>query len=253
MVESGWIEATAHQPDSGDIVPGSRSLWPRLGDNKIVDFILHPAEVRVLGSLLEKDITTPEYYPLTLNALLNACNQKSNRDPMVSYDEPAVTHALDALKTKGFVTVVTGAGNRVPKYAHRISDRLNLGRRELALICELMVRGPQTLGELRTHAARMYDFSDLEEVETCLNGMMERAVDPLVTRLPRQSGTKEERYAHLLSGEPAPGAPSPSVPAPSASSSEIDRVSRLESEVSALRSEVQALKEQFEKFQKQFE
>ena len=204
----------------------------------------------MLGSLLEKDITTPEYYPLTLNALVNACNQKSNRDPMVSYDEAAVTHALEALKAKGFVTSVTGAGNRVPKYAHRISDRLNLGRRELALICELMVRGAQTLGELRTHAARMYDFSDLEEVEACLNGMMERGGDPLVTRLPRQPGTKEERYAHLLSGEPAPDAPGITPPAAGAAT---DRVSRLESEVSALRAEVQALKERFEEFQKQFE
>jgi uncharacterized protein len=218
-----------------------------------VDFILRPAEVRVLGSLLEKDITTPEYYPLTLNALLNACNQKSNRDPMASYDEAAVTNALEALKARGFVTIVTGAGNRVPKYAHRISDRLNLGRRELALMCELMVRGPQTLGELRTHAARMYDFSDLDEVEACLNGMMERDGDPLVARLPRQPGTKEERYAHLLSGEPALVAPADVVVAASSASSGTNRMSQLETEVAALRAEVHALKEQFERFQKQFE
>lgn len=225
-------------------------------DNRGVDFILHLAEVRVLGSLLEKDITTPEYYPLTLNALVNACNQKSNREPIVHYDEPAVTHALDSLKTKGFVTVVSGAGSRVPKYAHRISDRLNLGRRELALLCELMVRGPQTVGELRTHAARMYDFSDLEEIEACLQGMMQRALDPLVTKLPRRPGTKGERYAHLLSGEPEITEPPAAAPAPAAVSNAApspDRVSRLETEVSALRAEIDALKEQFEKFQKQFE
>jgi uncharacterized protein YceH (UPF0502 family) len=140
----------------------------------------------------------------------------------------------------------------VPKYAHRISDRLNLGRRELALLCELMVRGPQTAGELRTHAARMYDFSDLEEVEACLEGMMQRAVDPLVTKLPRRPGTKEERYAHLLSGEPE----ITEIPAPAAvpnAAAPPDRVARLETEVSALRAEIDALKEQFERFQKQFE
>ncbi len=206
----------------------------------------------MLGSLLEKDITTPEYYPLTLNALVNACNQKSNRDPVVHYDEPAVTHALDSLKTKGFVTVVSGGGSRVPKYAHRISDRLNLGRRELALVCELMVRGPQTAGELRTHAARMYEFSDLEEVEACLEGMMQRAVDPLVTKLPRRPGTKEERYAHLLAGEPEV-AEAPAPPAVSSAAPPSDRVSRLETEVSALRAEIDALKQQFDRFQKQFE
>ena len=228
------------------------TLPRRSCDNRNVDFILHPAEIRVLGSLLEKDITTPEYYPLTLNALVNACNQRSNRDPVVHYDEPAVTHALDSLKTKGFVTVVSGAGSRALKYAHRISDRLNLGRRELALLCELMLRGPQTLGELRMHAARMYDLSDLEEVQACLEGMMQRAMDPLVTRLPRRPGTKEERYAHLLAGEPE--MTETSAPAPvSNAAPPSDRVARLETEVAALRADIDALKEQFEKFQKQFE
>jgi uncharacterized protein YceH (UPF0502 family) len=212
----------------------------------------------VLGSLLEKDITTPEYYPLTLNALLNACNQKSNRDPVVNYDDATVANAIDSLKTKGFVTTVTGAGNRVPKYAHRISDRLNLGRRELALVCELMVRGPQTVGELRTHAARMYEFSDLEEVEACLNGLMDRAIDPLVTRLPRAPGTKEERYAHLLSGQPLPDVPAdvPHAPPPEhrpASSATLERVAQLEAEVQTLRSELDAFKQEFAVFRRQFE
>jgi uncharacterized protein YceH (UPF0502 family) len=224
-----------------------------------VDFILHPAEVRVLGSLLEKDITTPEYYPLTLNALVNACNQKSNRDPVVDYDDATVARAIDSLKTKGFVTTVTGAGNRVPKYAHRISDRLNLGRRELALLCELMLRGPQTLGELRSHAARMHDFSDLEEVQASVTAMMDRGVDPLVTRLPRTPGTKEDRYAHLLAGQPLPDVPADvphthrpeeqiTAPAPSHS-----RIEQLESEVAQLRSELDAFKQEFAMFRKQFE
>lgn len=219
-----------------------------------MDFILHPAEVRVLGSLLEKDITTPEYYPLTLNALVNACNQKSNRDPVVTYTEEAVTHAIETLKTKGFITTVSGANNRVPKYAHRISDRLNLGRRELAILCELMVRGPQTPGELRSRGARLYDFSDLEEVDAVLRGLMERTPDPLVTRLPHQPGTKEARYAHLLSGQPSPDAPADvphvrSVPEPANG----DRVERLEAEVTALRADVDALKQQFQEFRRQFE
>ena len=223
-----------------------------------MDFILHPAEVRVLGSLLEKDVTTPEYYPLTLNALLNACNQKSNRDPVVNYDDATVAHAIDSLKSKGFLTTVTGAGNRVPKYAHRISDRLNLGRRELALVCELMVRGPQTLGELRTHAARMYEFSDLEEVQSCLNGMMDRAVDPLVTRLPRIPGTKEERYAHLLSGQPLHDVPSDVPPAHSpehrpAASPLHERIAQLEEGLESLRSELDAFKQEFASFRKQFD
>jgi uncharacterized protein len=223
-----------------------------------VDFILHPAEVRVLGSLLEKDITTPEYYPLTVNALVNACNQKSNRDPMVNYTDEVVIRALESLRAKGLATIVTGGSNRVPKHAHRLSDRLNLGRRELALLCELMLRGPQTTGELRGRAARMYEFSDLEEVESCLRGLMERDPDPLVTRLPHLPGTKETRFAHLLGGEPdlAALAPAPS----SRVERDIDRpiagdgdVAELRAEVAGLRSEVHELKLQLEQFRRQFE
>ncbi len=139
-----------------------------------MDFLLAPAEVRVLGSLLEKDITTPEYYPLTMNALLNACNQRSNRDPVVHYDEDAISIALDTLRNKGFIVNITGGSNRVTKFAHRIGDRLNLGRRELAVLCELMLRGAQTPGELRQRASRFYEFDDLEEVETVLRTLMER-------------------------------------------------------------------------------
>jgi uncharacterized protein YceH (UPF0502 family) len=229
-------------------------------ENERVDFILHPAEARVLGSLLEKDITTPEYYPLTLNALIAASNQKSNRDPVVSYDDQVVTRALESLRAKGFVSSVVGGHNRVPKYAHRFSERLNLGRRELAILCELMVRGPQTPGELRNRASRMYPFSDLDEVETCLRGLMERAPDPLVTRLPHAPGTKEARYAHLLSGEPAVPAAAPveaDAPLPfsmaATEAGDPNRLARLEEEVSSLRDEVSQLRQQIEEFRRQFE
>src|SRR5579863_1946671 len=120
-----------------------------------MDILLSEVETRVLGSLVEKELTTPEYYPLSLNALINACNQKSNRDPVVSYDEETVSQAIDLLRNKGLATVITGAGSRVPKYAHRFSEKLNLGRREIAILCELMLRGPQTVGELRTRSERL--------------------------------------------------------------------------------------------------
>ena len=167
-----------------------------------MDLLLDAEEVRVLGSLLEKEITTPEYYPLSLNALLNACNQKSNRDPVVHFDEETLDRALYTLREKGLLVSITGAGSRVPKYGHRISEKLNLGRRELALLGELMLRGPQTPGELRSRAERMHAFADLAEVESVLEHMSH-----LVTRLPRRLGEKEARYAHLLSGEPAISAP----------------------------------------------
>jgi uncharacterized protein len=227
------------------------STAPRC-QNRNVDFVLHPAEVRVLGSLLEKEITTPEYYPLTLNALVNACNQKSNRDPVVSYDEDTVSRAFENLRAKGFTTIITGGSNRVPKFAQRLSERLNLGRGELALMCELMLRGPQTVGELRGRASRMYDFSDLEQVEACLNGLAAREPDPLTVRLPHMAGTKEPRWAHLLSGEPETSAPA-QADARQAPGRDPDRLALLETEVSALRSEVHDLKRQIEDFRRQFE
>lgn len=211
-----------------------------------MDLILDPVEVRVLGSLLEKEITTPEYYPMSLNALVNACNQKSNRDPVVNYDEESVEDALDLLRHKGLLTTVSGAGSRVPKYAHRISDRLNLGRRELAILCELMVRGPQTLGELRNRTERLHRFDDAAEVEAVIERMPE-----LVVKLPRRPGEKELRYAHLLSGEAAVQAME-SEPQVQASERQ-DRLSALETEVARLRQEMEELKQQFADFQKQFE
>jgi uncharacterized protein YceH (UPF0502 family) len=213
-----------------------------------MDLSLDADEVRVLGSLLEKEITTPEYYPLSLNALLNACNQKSNRDPLVHFDEPTVERALCTLRDKGLLLNITGAGSRVPKYGHRLSEKLNLGRRELAILCELMVRGPQTLGELRTRAERMHRFDDISEVESVLDRMPE-----LVVKLPRRPGEKEARFAHLLSGPPevAAAMEEPAAyPAPHARS---DRMAVLEAEVGQLRRELEDLKQQFAGFQKQFE
>jgi uncharacterized protein len=213
-----------------------------------MDFTLDADEVRVLGALLEKEVTTPEYYPLSLNALLNACNQKSNRDPVVHFDEDTVERVVYILRDKGLLLNITGAGSRVPKYGHRLSEKLNLGRRELAVLCELMLRGPQTLGELRTRAERMHPFDDLAEVESVLERMPE-----LVAKLPRRPGEKEARYAHLLSGVPefAPSSQEPM--ADSVASPRSDRMGQLEAEVAQLRRELQDLREQFAGFQKQFE
>src|ERR1700681_1468759 len=195
-----------------------------------MELVLTPVEVRVICSLLEKEVTTPEYYPLSLNALVNACNQKSNRDPVVDYDSDTVEQALQSLRDKVLLLAITGAGSRVQKYAHRISEKLNLGRRELAILCELMLRGPQTLGELRTRAERMHPFGDLAEVESVLDRMPE-----LVTKLPRRPGEKEARYAHLLSGEPAISAAPPSNEASPPAPANTGRISALEAEIAELR------------------
>jgi len=213
-----------------------------------MDLTLDAEEIRVLGSLLEKEITTPEYYPLSGNALLNACNQKSNRDPVLHLDEDTLERAIYTLRDKGLLVSITGAGSRVPKYGHRISEKLNLGRRELAILCELMLRGPQTLGELRTRAERMHPFGDLAEVESVLEHMPE-----LVTKLPRRPGEKEARYAHLLSGEPPVSAASPPSAAIPQAPLPADRIRALEAEVAQLRRELDDLKQQFAGFQKQFE
>jgi uncharacterized protein YceH (UPF0502 family) len=213
-----------------------------------MDLSLDAEQVRVLGSLLEKEVTTPEYYPLSLNALLNACNQKSNRDPVVHFDEQTVERALHTLRDTGLLLNVTGAGSRVPKFGHRLSEKLNLGRRELAIICELMLRGPQTLGELRTRAERMHRFDDLAEVESVLDRMPE-----LVTKLPRRPGEKEVRYAHLLSGPPPAPVDAGELVADSVPPARSDRIATLEAEVAQLRRELEDLQQQFAGFQKQFE
>ena len=211
-----------------------------------MDLLLDAAEARVLGSLIEKEVTTPEYYPLSLNALVNACNQKSNRDPMVNYDDETVENTLDSLREKGLIITITGAGSRVPKYSHRISEKLNLGRRELAILCELMLRGPQTLGGLRNRTERLHRFDDPAEVESVIEKMPE-----LVVKLSRRPGEKEVRYAHLLSGPPDVSAsdPEPRTEAPARS----DRIAVLENEVAQLREDVAVLKQQFADFRKQFD
>jgi len=198
--------------------------------------LLHPIEVRVLGSLLEKDLTTPEYYPLTLNALQNACNQKSSREPIVNYDETTVAQGLDLLRQKQLVLKVSGAGHRVEKYAHRLGETLNLGRRELALLAVLMLRGPQTVGELRGRTERMHPFAELDEVEHVLQALSAREPDPLVA--PASRG----RWVHLWSGVAAPDEPESSAPRPS-----------LEGRVTALERELDELKRQMESFRRQFE
>jgi len=212
-----------------------------------MDLLLHPVEIRVLGSLLEKEVTTPEYYPLSLNAMINACNQKSNRDPVMQFDQDTVEQALESLRDKGLLLTVSGAGSRVPKYGHRISEKLNLGRRELAILCELMLRGPQTLGELRTHSERMHSFDDLSEVEAVIERLPE-----LIVKLERRPGEKEVRYAHLLSG-------TPSIPETVREASQRgqadrpDRISALEQEIAQIRNEMEELKQQFAGFKRQFE
>src|SRR5258705_9219412 len=197
---------------------------------------LNEAEVRVLACLIEKESTTPEYYPLSLNALMLACNQKTNRDPVVAYDEDTVSDALDALRAKRLARL-SSAQSRVAKYEHSILEVFNLGRRELALLCTLMLRGPQTVGELKDRSERMRAFSDLEEVEACLETLMHWEPRPLVMRLPRQPGMKEPRYMHLLSGDAEPPAPRMTEPAVS-----------LDEQVEALRQEIRELRHELSNF-----
>jgi uncharacterized protein YceH (UPF0502 family) len=219
--------------------------------------VLNETEVRVLGSLVEKQLTTPEYYPLTLNALTNACNQKSNRDPVVSFDESIVTDAIETLREKNLVYVFYGSTSRVPKYKHMLPEVLRLDEREVALLCVLMLRGPQTVGELKERAGRLASFASLMEVEETLNSMSVKEAEALVIKLPRQPGQKEARYAHLLAGDiPAAyfqeeGASESRQAASRAGGSA--RIEKLEGEVESLRSEVASLRRQLEDFIKQFD
>jgi len=214
---------------------------------------LDEIEVRVLGALLEKEITTPDYYPLSLNALINACNQKSNRDPVMALDENAMRDALGSLHEKHLVSQASSADSRVSKYAHRLQEVFNFDRREMAVLCVLLLRGPQTPGELRGRTERMYRFADLGVVESALHRLMERE-PPLVKKLARQLGTKESRYAHLLAGDKEEwNAQAETQPLTSASMQDDQRITRLENEVQSLRSEVADLRQQLEDFRKQFE
>jgi uncharacterized protein YceH (UPF0502 family) len=214
---------------------------------------LSDIEVRVLGSLVEKQVTTPEYYPLTLNALTLACNQKNNRSPVTSYSETAVAGALETLREKNLAYVFYGSTSRVPKYKHVLPEVMHLSPPELALMCVLLLRGPQTPGELATRAFRLHEFTGLEEVEATLNSLIAREPDPLVMRLPRQTGQKETRFAHLLSGEVAIEETREEVVPARSRGRDNDRVAILETEVERLRGEVMMLKEKFEGFKKQFE
>jgi len=236
---------------------------------------LTPVEARVIGSLIEKQITTPDQYPLSLNALVNACNQKSNRDPVLELDERAVQQTVDDLGRKHFVIQKSGFGSRVPKYQHRFCNTeygtLKLDPHELAIVCELLLRGPQTPGELRSRAARMAPFSDVSEVEAALTRLSERPDGPFVVRLAREPGRRDSRYAHLFSGEVTSAAEELPLSADSGRSSQAvsyaadrgtgeprssistpevafpdmrqeQRLSRLEEEVRALRAELNALR-----------
>jgi uncharacterized protein YceH (UPF0502 family) len=211
---------------------------------------LSPSEARVLGALLEKDMTTPEYYPLTLHSLQAACNQKSNRDPVVNYDEDTVSRAIELARDKGLVVRVTGAGHRVDKFGHRLGEKLNLGRRELALLCVLMLRGPQTVGELRGRTERMHDFTDLEEVERCLELLATREPDPLVAR------TSRGRWTQLFGGRVDHGGleeSAGSVERPAIEQRMEERLEALELAVAQMRQQFENLQQQFEDFRRQFQ
>ena len=208
-----------------------------------MDLQLNPVEVRVLGAMLEKEAATPDYYPLTLNALCAACNQKSNRAPVMELSESLVAAAIEELRRKGLAREISGAGHRVHKFGHRLGEAFNLDRREQAVLCVLMLRGPQTTGEIRSRTDRMYEFDDLDAVESTLRRLAERT-PPLAVELPRRPGEKEPRHAHLLSGEPDVAAEAP--PAPVRTSPYEERLSRLEDELARLR-------EEFEEFRGKFE
>ena len=215
-----------------------------------MDIFLNDIEVRILACLIEKELTTPEYYPLSLNSLTNACNQKSNRNPVVSYDETDITQGIGSLQEKGLVRKSLTSGDRVSKYLHAILDRFDLSRQEMAILCELMLRGPQTVGELRSHTERMSVFESLEQVENTLRGMAEHD-PPLTLKMSRETGRKECRYLHLFSGgietvrdfiaEPAAAQMSPH-----------EKIRKLEEEIVSLRSELEELKQSFAEFKSQF-
>ncbi|MGE5321733.1 MAG: YceH family protein [Actinomycetota bacterium] len=216
-----------------------------------MEIILSTVEARVLGALIEKDITTPDYYPLSLNALVNACNQKNNRDPVMSLDENTVRDALHSLQEKRLAGPAGGADSRVTKYEHRIQEVFNFIRAETAIMDVLLLRGPQTPGELRGRTERMYRFEELSDVQSTLQKLMQRE-PPLVKMLPRQPGTKESRYAHLLSGD-VEGYVAPPESASAESVQDDERVARLETELAELRRAVADLRQQMDSFRRQFE
>jgi len=218
--------------------------------------VLDAAEIRALGSLVEKAITTPDYYPLSLNALVNACNQSSNREPVVDYGEPTVLRALEGLRNRKLVFVFEGATSRVVKYGQKFAEALGLSQAETAALCVLMLRGPQTPGEIRGRSGRLHEFASLGEVESTLQSLAVRSPQPLVSKLPRQTGFKESRFAHLLGGPPVAAAPESDQAAPAligVAAPEPDRIADLTQEVEALRGELAELKTQFADLKRQLE
>ena len=221
----------------------------------MTDALLNPVEARILGALAEKQLTTPEYYPLTLNALRTACNQKSNRDPVVDFDDRTVVRALESLRDKQLARQVSGGDQRVPRYYHLLPERLDLDVPALAALCVLMLRGPQTSGEIRGRSGRLHPFADPAAVEAVLTGLMDRD-PPLVVLLPRQAGRKERRYAHLLAGlpeVPPAGGEGPVEPATLRLRDENQRLEQVEQEVEKLRAELEALRREFGEFRGQFD
>lgn len=218
-----------------------------------VNFVLNEVECRVVGCLVEKEATTPEYYPLSLNALVNACNQKSNREPVMNLDEAVVREALRSLEGQSLVRSVSPTDSRVTKYEHRLQEAFNFYRHETAILCLLLLRGPQTPGELRSRSERMHSFDDLGAVQSSLQHLMKRE-PPLVKPLQRHPGTKETRYTHLLSGDVVQTEQEQKAhAAASAEPLDGDQVRKLEVEIAALKKEIAELREQFAQFRKQFE
>jgi hypothetical protein len=207
-------------------------------------------EARIVGSLIEKQLTTPEYYPLTLNALVAACNQKTNREPVTNLDEKTVLQSLDDLRDKNIVYVFYGSNSRVPKYKHILPNVLELEPSETAVMCVLMLRGPQTIGELRERTGRLYDFRDLNDVNETLEALLKRE-EPLITRLERAPGQKEARYAHLLCGEVTSYTPPERTSRGGGANDE--RIEKLEQEIESLKGELAAFRQEFDDFKKQFE
>jgi hypothetical protein len=217
-----------------------------------MDIVLNDVEARVLGSLVEKDITTPDYYPMSLNALVNACNQKNNRDPVMNLDENAVREALGGLQEMNLAGQASAADSRVTKYEHRLQETFNFSRGETAVLCVLLLRGPQTPGGLRGRTERMHHFEDLDAVQASLQKLMQRE-PPLVVMLPRQPGTKESRFAHLLSGEIDVAELASQSAAAATALGDQQRIIRLEEQVADLQRELSELKQTVAAFRKQFE
>jgi uncharacterized protein len=219
--------------------------------------VLTDVEARVLGCLIEKQVTTPEYYPLSLNALLLACNQKNNRDPVVTYDDKTAVRGLDGLREKKLAWMVHAAGSRVPKYEHRMAETLPLPPDQLAALCLLLLRGPQTAGEIRGRSGRLHGFATIPEAEIALHQLTVRPEGALAVKLPLLPRTHEPRFAHLLCGEVAVPAVEVPVPAPEAARAVVEaenaRLAQIEDELTALRAEVADLKAQFTAFREQFQ